>query len=109
MTTTRHYTYSKKAGDIFDKQPGQDWGEQQAVDEIIRGQLEQESGDPEEYAYAGAEGHYHYDWGIINGGWNVMRRNADAEHPANGRWDPWKNPPEGVEPPAGGGLDPFNW
>lgn len=102
------HTYSAKAGDIFDGQPS-DVDEARLVNDIIKGQLEQESGDPNEYGYAGAEGIYHYYWAIVDGGWNVMRRKADARHPANGPWDPWKDPPAGVEPPDRGGLDPFNW
>ena len=55
-------------------------------------------GDPNEYGYPRLR--WHHYWGIMDGQWRILTRAPDERHPANGRWEMWKdeNRPLGVEP-----------
>jgi len=55
-------------------------------------------GDPNEYGYPALR--WHHYWGIMDGQIQILTREPDGAHPANGRWDMWtdENRPLGIEP-----------
>jgi hypothetical protein len=63
-------------------------------------------GNPEEYGYPKLR--WHHYWGFMDGQIQILTREPDETHPANGRWECWKNPPEGVEPARGDWFDQTN-
>jgi hypothetical protein len=102
---TSRTKYNSKSGDVFDGQP-KDANERAALGSIVSEQMQQHSGNPDEYGYAPTR--WHHYWGIMDGQWQILTRTPDDRHPANGRWECWKNPPEGVEPARGDWFDQTN-
>lgn len=59
---------------------------------------DQHPGNPEQYGYPKLR--WHHYWGFMDGQVQILTREPDAAHPANGRWEMWKdeNRPLGIEP-----------
>lgn len=66
---------------------------------------EEYPGDPDQYGYPTLR--WHHYWGFMDGQIQILTREPDAAHPANGRWEMWKdeNRPFGVEAPENERFD----